>query len=53
MPTIEFSSEEERLQHPEARLIPLSVWRSHELFDHELADHFIPLMGASDDEPLL
>ena len=53
MPIIRFSSEKERSQHPEARLIPSSVWSDYELFREEFSDDFIPLMNASDDELLL
>ena len=48
-----FNSEAERLEHPQARLIPASLWKDYELFGHRLPDDLLPLMTASDDEVLL
>ena len=48
-----FNSEAERLEHPQARLIPLSLWKSYVLFHHELPDNILPLMTASDEDVLL
>jgi hypothetical protein len=47
---ITFKTYEERMLHPQARLIPESMWNNFELFNFSLADFMLPLMTASNEE---
>ncbi|MDF1827780.1 MAG: hypothetical protein P1U39_05830 [Legionellaceae bacterium] len=42
-----FNSEAERMEHPQARLIPLSVWERDDLFNQELSDYELTLMKTA------
>jgi hypothetical protein len=47
---ITFKTYEERIQHPQARLIPESMWNNEDLFNFSLADFMLPLMTTSKEE---
>ena len=47
---ITFKTYAERMQHPQARLIPESMWNDGTLFDCSLPDIMLPLMTASNEE---
>jgi hypothetical protein len=45
-----FNSEAERMQHPEASLIPRVMWGNYRFFDSEIQDEIITLMQAGSDQ---
>jgi hypothetical protein len=45
-----FSSEQARLEHPQARLIPQPIWSYVDFFNHELSDYQLRLMQNPSDE---
>jgi hypothetical protein len=46
---ITFRTYEERMLHPQARLIPESMWNDLKLFDFSLNDFMLPLMTVSNE----
>jgi hypothetical protein len=44
-----FRTEAERLQHPQAGLIPKNYWQDENLFNNQLPEELLPLMQAADD----
>ncbi|OYV56353.1 MAG: hypothetical protein B7X00_00230, partial [Legionella sp. 21-45-4] len=47
---LKFKTEEARMQHPQASLIPTSMWNSYNLFKESLHEALLELMVASDVE---
>jgi hypothetical protein len=47
---ITFKTYEERMLHPQAKLIPESMWNNNNLFNFSLAGFILPLMTASNEE---
>jgi hypothetical protein len=50
---IRFTNEEERQNHPEARLIPEYLWKEWDLFHGEIDEIFLPLLTKLSDQALL
>ncbi|KTD57595.1 hypothetical protein [Legionella shakespearei] len=47
-----FSTFEERMKHPQGKLIPSSIWNDNELFGENLDDTVLSLMKVSDEKLL-
>jgi hypothetical protein len=45
-----FESNEERMKHPQARLIPDKLWNHKSAFNKELSDERLILMKTSEEE---
>jgi hypothetical protein len=48
-----FQNETERMQHPQAKLIPISLWRDYNLFRERLNNNLISLMQEEKESLLL
>lgn len=53
MRMIRFANEEERQNHPEARLIPEYLWNEWDLFYGEIDEIFVPLLTKLPDQTLI
>jgi ankyrin repeat protein len=48
-----FETDAGRMQHPQARIIPASLWNDFDFFFHTLPDQLIPLMSAESESALI